>query len=105
MKFGMVMPFYAPTTQRVTWAQRSFASLRKTNLAGLESPLLYVVPKGKAFQWPVFETLPFPVRFQEQPQDAKNLDGALAWGWNRVVQENPEISHLLMLTEDYLYNS
>jgi hypothetical protein len=104
MKFGMVMPFYAPTPQRVAWAERSFASLGKTNLAGLESPLLYVVHKGKSHQWPAFGALPFIVRFYEQPQDAKNLDGALAWGWNRLVEENPEISHLLMLTDDYLYN-
>jgi len=98
------MPFYAPTPQRVAWAQRSVSSLGRTDLSGLESPLLYVIYKGKTSPQSMFGKLPFAVQFHEQPKDAKNLDGALAWGWDRLVEQNPEISHVLMLADDYLYN-
>ena len=110
MRFGMVMPLYVPDRQRLAYALQSLPSLARTSIAGLDDPpaLLFVVKLHPRYDvhkiigqqaFPGFETETIA-----QPEDAKSVDGPLLFAFGHLLRQHPDLTHVMMLAGDWLYN-
>jgi hypothetical protein len=110
MRFGMVLPLYIANPQRRGYMIQSLASLAKTRIEDLESKpaLLFVLKPHPYFDivaavsqqgFPSFDT-----NVIVQPRDAKTVDGPLLFGFDLLLRLHPDLTHVCMLTGDWLYN-
>lgn len=104
MKFGIVIPSYLYNAERVAWARRSFASLRHT-LPPSEPPVPLVVTKpGDVPIEQVLGEANLMTLVTEQPRDAQNACAALAWGFDHMLERHPDVTHVLFVGDDFVYN-
>ena len=107
MKFGIVLPHWSYNPQRLIWSEHSFASLARTNIEGLDTkPVLYIVLKhasGDDVAIPKVE-LPFTTTVLVRPSESMGPDSANSWGWYEICEREPDVTHLLMVTNDSVYN-
>jgi hypothetical protein len=106
MRFGIVLPSYIDNPIRKKWAEASVETLLKTKTEGLDSPpFLFTITKGGE-SYNLFSGRNFR-RFQsksvEQLSEIRSNDGCLVWAWDQLERMN-WISHLTMITDDWLYN-
>lgn len=107
MRFGLVLPTYIDTESRQRWAKSSLATLAKTQVEGLdEKPLLLIIHKGTMSEAAVVEQ-PFPqfeAQITAQSPDIHSNDGVYAWSCYQIIDHIPSVTHLALITDDWLYN-
>jgi hypothetical protein len=107
IKFGFVLPIYLYNPERVAWAKRSFASLRKTQAID-HMPILLFVAKSEHFDAEGLESQEdfpgFGRVIIQQPYDAANIDAAVTYGFDSLFRMFPEITHGCFLADDFIYN-
>ncbi len=111
MKFGMVLPTYLYSEERKVFAEKSYASLRGTDVPKEERPLpLFVVAANQgsadvvvnaalytATEWS------FAVKIFLQPPEVAGLDPSLAWIVQKFFDET-DCTHVIELADDMIYN-
>jgi hypothetical protein len=111
IKFGLVLVSYIYSPERAAWADRSFFGLGRTNTEGLgykpAMQFTYKTPPTVPFdyfRYVVEWTSKFDGRATEEPAEVKGLDPIVIWSFNKMVAERPDVSHLILLTDDVLYH-
>jgi hypothetical protein len=107
MRFGIVLPCHIFADYREANAGRSFDSLAMTSIEGLLRPvLLFVMKPGErtesivgAHHFPQFDRVP-----AYQPENAKDVDAAVAYGFEYLVAGMPFLTHILHVCDDFVYN-
>ena len=110
MKLGLVIPIAAENEQRLRWAEASLASLHETFMPPGEKLKIVVVSK----RWPNvgnlvpalknLSSLKFDCQIIGEPADAKSIDACNIFGWTRIIEDCPDVTHLAMATADWLYH-
>ena len=108
MKFGIVLVSYVAGEPRISYANRSFASLSKTSFEGLERPVMQMSVKKTDFDYS-----PFIQQWSEKMDvDVKNdedfvgrcTDALFVCCANKLLADHDNITHLTFLTNDFIYN-
>lgn len=108
MRFGIVIPTFCYGTERVEWARRSFASLARTEEPSEHPDLLFVVKKGVApfkslLPCGYFSGLAHAI-VSAQPENIEGGCAALCWGFDRILEWFPDITHALFVGDDFIYH-
>ncbi len=108
MRLGFVIPTYIQDEQRRNWAVASFRSLAKTAVNGPPPVLCFVLNSSKDKESDrIIRSAglsKFDVLIIEQPLDAASIDACNVFGWSHILKIRHDVTHLGMLTSDWLYN-
>ena len=108
MRFGFVIPIYTVNEQRRNWAVASLRSLAKTVVIGEPPVICFVLNSAKENESEGIirssGLSQFDVMLIEQPPDAASIDACNIFGWSHILKTRPDITHLAMMTVDWLYN-
>lgn len=106
MKFGLSMTSYVYSEERIGWTTHCFKSLANTNLAGIERPILKITYQPSPFDYNSHVgglCKKFDVYSCIDPPNLNKLylhqDSAV-----KMLKENPEITHAVLLFDDFLFN-
>lgn len=105
MKLGLVIPVAAENGQRLRWAEASLRSLCRT-LMGKEQSMvtLFVVKNMSGMLSPFIRSVLSRSYSVEQPFNAKSIDSCNIWGWHKIIEDSPDVTHLAMGTVDWIYH-
>ena len=108
MRFGIVIPTYLYADERVVWAQRSLASLARTEEIDHTPDIMFVVKRGIVpFRGILpdggFSGIANPLVMRE-PEDAQGGCAALCWGFDQLLKCFSDITHVMFLGDDFVYH-
>lgn len=108
MRFGIVIPSWFYAAERIEWARQSFASLALTEEPSEAPDLMFVVKKGIV---PFREVVPHGTfsglrnaLVVSQPDSAQGGCGALAWGFDTILELASDVTHVLFVGDDFIYH-
>ena len=102
VRLGFILPIYLYKQERVAWAERALASLRKTEPLDYRPALLCVVKPSNhsmLFEFPQFEQI-----IITQPPEVRELNSAFAYGYTEIFARFPWITHACILCDDWVYH-
>lgn len=104
MRFGLLLLHHPYNLERAAWAQRSFASLARTEFPkDWYVPYVLMVTRSQADWLGGTNPFPFLLSVAVQPPDAPDCAGALVWGLD-ALSRYPDTTHLVLLCDDFIYN-
>lgn len=103
MRFGIVLPMFPDTVERVAEAQKGMKSLLKTNVAVEKPHLLFVVQGlgGELAAKLVATDSPFITSIVQEPYYIEDTEQPLAWGTDFLIK-NTDATHIVWLGHDLL---
>jgi|HubBroStandDraft_5_1064220.scaffolds.fasta_scaffold00774_5 hypothetical protein len=110
MRFGLALPSFAYDDERVKIIDWTLRSLAKTNVEGLERPVLDITHGVSAFSYePYMGALSqkFEARTLPDPPDIRKPDRMhyiVTASALRLLNDHPDVTHICCLVDDYIYN-
>jgi hypothetical protein len=111
MRFGIVVPVWIYQPQRLDYCRKSLASLSRTITSKLDGPIpiVFVLRDSQplADTEAIVKEASFPqftTRIIPQGEGNESCDGAVIYGYDYLLREFPEVTHLIFLTDDWLYS-
>jgi hypothetical protein len=111
MRFGLELVSHVYDAQRVELATRSFNSLAKTNILGLDKPVLQLTYKPASFNYD-----PFVEKLKEKfevnvlmdplgmPSGMANFCPVCEDGVMKILDQHQDVTHVDFLWDDFVYN-
>ena len=109
MKFGLCLPTFLYSDERKAFAEKSYASLRLTEVPEEDAPLLLYTVAANQESWDVVGGAlcdnggKFFGVIMQQPSEVTGLDPSLAWIVEKFFAET-DCSHVIELADDMVYH-
>jgi hypothetical protein len=107
MRFGLAFVTYVYTPDRVAMTKHALTSLAKTNVTGLEKPVVRISYRPSEFRYEdYFDMLKekFEVTCVPDSPECNSMVYAVEDAGLRIADEHPDVTHVVHLCDDRIYN-
>lgn len=124
MEFGIVLPTFLYSAERKVMAERSYASLARTEVPEVDRPLRVFVVAANSDSadvalngfsqffdvltgtkcWPLKDNAAMSMKVWLQREGIQGTDQSLCQGVEVLMEAAPDVTHFIYLTDDLLYN-
>lgn len=105
MKFGMVLISNAYSPARDFIIRRSFDSLSKTDVVGLERPCMLLMFHRTDFDYTVYSE-PWSKKWDVwcEPDTVAGLNALVSASGDKLIRRWEDVTHLVFMYDDFIYN-